>query len=132
MPVEVNDANRLSDAGTWTLRPTSPALATIADLTDAFPTRRYLERPPKEAPFRGGLTSGVRVGGKGWTLKASLAIDSDEELTEDLVLDSLPQPPRREPARVRVPFTRAVLDAAPAQSPERRWTRHAMRLETVA
>jgi len=132
VPVEVNDANRLSDAGTWTLRPTSPALAKITDLTDAFPTRRYLERPPKETPFRGGLMSGIRVGGKGWTLKTTLAVDSDEELTEDLVLDSLPQPPRREPARVRVPFTRAVLDAAPAQSPERRWTRHAMRLETVA
>jgi hypothetical protein len=72
------------------------------------------------------------VGGKGWTFRASLAVDSDEELTDDLVLDSLPQPPRHEPPRVRVPFPKAILQAAPAQSAERRWTRHAIRLETVA
>jgi hypothetical protein len=130
--VEVNDANPLADGGTWTLRPTSPALARISDLKAAFPTRRYLERPPKETPFRGDLGSGIRVGGKGWTFRASLAVDSDEELTDDLVLDSLPQPPRHEPPRVRVPFPKAILQAAPAQSAERRWTRHAIRLETVA
>ena len=128
----MNDANPLSDGGTWTLRPTSPALAAITQLTDVFPTRRYIKRPPKEKPFQPGLGSGIRVGGMGWALRAEFAVSSDEDQTEDLVLDTLPQPPRREPGHVRIPLTRAVLDSAPAQSPERRWSRHVMHLETVA
>jgi hypothetical protein len=132
VPLEVNDANSLTDPGTWTLRPTSSALAKVSDLTDVFPTRRYLERPPKDTPFRADLASGVRVGGTGWTFQVSGAVESDEEAREDLVLDSLPQPPRRERAPVRVPLTTALLDAAPALSPQRRWTRHPVRLGAVA
>jgi len=72
------------------------------------------------------------VGGTGFTLQPTLAVGSDEESTEDLILDSLPKPPRREPAHVRVPLPKAMLEAAPASSPERRWTRHTLRLEEVA
>jgi hypothetical protein len=61
-----------------------------------------------------------------------LAIESDEDITEDLVLDSLPVPPQRTPVPVRVRVEDAVLVAAPVQSQERKWTRHALVLEEVA
>lgn len=130
--LEVHDANRLSDPGVWTLAPASGGLAKLADLTDVFPTRRYLKKPPKETPFRGGLVSGARVGGQGWTVPTTLAIESDESLTEDLVLDSLPVAPQRVPPDLRVHLVDAIRVAAPAQSPERKWTRHTMKLDEVA
>jgi hypothetical protein len=130
--LEVHDANRLSDPGAWTLKPASGGLAKISDLTDVFPTRRYLQKPPKETPFRGGLVSGTRVGGQGWNAPTALAIVSDESLTEDLVLDSLPLPPQRVTPVIRVHLVDAIRVAVPTQSPERKWTRHAMRLEAVA
>jgi hypothetical protein len=129
--LEVHDANELADPGTWSLRSTSPGVRKLADLTDAFPTRRYLKRPPKETPFRGGITSGARLGATDWTLNRSLAMPSDEQTTEDLVLDSLPAPPTRQRVPVRVRIEQAVLDAAPARSPQRKWTRHALLLRVV-
>jgi len=130
--LEVHDANRLSDAGVWTLAPASGGLAKVSDLTDVFPTRRYLQKPPKETPFRGGLVSGARVGGQGWTVPTTLAIESDESLTEDLVLDSLPVPPQRVRPDLRVHLVDAIRVAVATQSPERKWTRHTMKLEEVA
>jgi len=129
--LEVHDANQLSDPGAWTLQPATGGLRKISDLTDVFPTRRYLQRPPKETPFRGGLVSGARVGGHGWSFRSDLAVESDESLTEDLVLDSLPVRPKRAPFQVFVPMVDAVLVAAPTRSPERAWTRHVLRLEDV-
>ena len=129
--LEVHDANSLADRGVWTLRPGAQGLTKVADLTDVFPTRRYLRKPPKETPFRGGLASGVRVGGAGWTFTPALAITSDEGTTEDLVLDSLPTPPKRVKADVRVPLRDAIRVAAPTRSPERKWNRHTLLLETV-
>jgi hypothetical protein len=129
--VEVYDAHRLSDPGTWTLQSDTGGLAKVSDLTDVFPTRRYLARPPKETPFQGGLASGVRVGGQGWSVRTDLAIESDESITEDLVLDSIHAPPRRVASHVRVPLADAARVAAPTRSPERKWTRHTLRLEPV-
>jgi len=129
--LEVHDANQLSDPGAWTLQPATGELRKVSDLTDVFPTRRYLKRPPKETPFRGGLASGARVAGHGWSFRADLAIESDESLTEDLVLDSLPVRPKRMPLHVFVPMDDAVLLAAPTRSIERKWTRHELRLEDV-
>jgi hypothetical protein len=131
--LEVYDAHRLSDPGVWTLQPDTGGLAKVSDLTDVFPTRRYLAKPPKETPFRGGLPSGVRVGGQGWSARTDLAIESDESMTEDLVLDSIPaRPPRRVASHVRVALADAVRVAAPTRAPERKWTRHTLRLEPVA
>jgi hypothetical protein len=130
--VEVNDANPLVDRGTWTLRTTTTTLKTVSTLTVVFPTRRYLQKPPKEAPFRGGLTSGIRVGGAGWTLRDDAAVSSDEELTEDLVVDSLPVRPARSKTLVRLPFDRAIRVAAPTLSVERKWTRHVLLLESAS
>ncbi len=130
--LEVHDANGLTDPGAWALRPATAGLVKVSDLTDVFPTRRYLRKPPKEAPFRDGLVAGARFGGGGWTLDTALAVESDEALTEDLVLDSLPVRPRRVRAEIRVPFLDALLVAGPAQSPERKWTRHVLRLESVS
>jgi hypothetical protein len=129
--LEVHDANPLSDPGAWTLQPASSGLRKVSDLTDVFPTRRYLKRPPKETPFRGGLVSGARVGGHGWSFRADLAVESDESLTEDLVVDSLPVRATRMPVNVVVPMVDAVLVAAPTRSIERTWTRHVLRLEDV-
>ena len=131
VPIEVHDANGLRDPGIWSLRPDG-RLRKVADLTDVFPTRRYLQRPPAEAPFRGGLVCGVRVAGSGWTFDPARAVGSDEEATEDLVLDSLPQPPRRVTGAVRVALLDALLVAAPSQAPERRWTRHLVKLEAMS
>jgi hypothetical protein len=132
VPIEVHDANLLSDPGVWTLRPGSGSVEKIADLTDVFPTRRYLQRPPKEAPFRGDLIAGARLATDRWTIDAALAVGSEEDTTEDLVLDSLAVPPRRIPAPFRVALLDAMLVAAPAQAPQRKWTRHALRLEAVS
>jgi hypothetical protein len=129
--LEVHDANQLSDPGAWTLQPVTAELRKVSDLTDVFPTRRYLQRPSKETPFRGGLVSGARVGGHGWSVRADLAIESDESLTEDLVLDSLPIRPKRVPFNVFVPMVDAILVAAPTRSSERKWTRHVLALEGV-
>ena len=124
--LEVHDANRLSDPGAWTLQPATGGLRKVSDITDVFPTRRYLQRPPKETPFRGGLVAGARVGGHGWSVRADLAVESDESITEDLVLDSLPVRPKRLPLNVFVPIVDAVLVAAPTRSIERKWTRHTL------
>jgi hypothetical protein len=129
--LEVHDANKLSDPGAWTLQPATSGLTKVSDLTDVFPTRRYLQRPPKETPFRGGLVSGARLAGQGWSFRSDLAVESDESLTEDLVLDSLPVRPRRLPLHVFVPMADAVLVAAPTRSSERKWTRHELTLEAV-
>ena len=129
--LEMHDANQLSDPGAWMLQPATGGLRKVADLTDVFPTRRYLRRPPKETPFRGGLVSGVRMGGHGWSVPSELAVESDESLTEDLVLDSLPVKPKRLPLNIFVPIFDAVLVAAPTRSVERKWTRHTMMLEDV-
>ncbi|HEY9463910.1 MAG TPA: DUF6603 domain-containing protein [Vicinamibacterales bacterium] len=129
--LEVHDANTLSDPGAWTLQPATSGLTKVSDLTDVFPTRRYLQRPPKETPFRGGLVSGARVAGQGWSFRSDLAVESDESLTEDLVLDSLPVRPKRLPLHVFVPMADAVLVAAPTRSSERKWTRHELTLEAV-
>ena len=129
--LEVHDANQLSDPGRWTLQAATGGLAKVSDLTDVFPTRRYLHRPPKETPFRGGLVSGARVGGQGWSVRTDLAIESDESITEDLVLDSLPVRPKRVPLNIFVPIVDAVLVAAPTRSIERKWTRHTLVLEKV-
>ncbi|HEU4694465.1 MAG TPA: DUF6603 domain-containing protein [Vicinamibacterales bacterium] len=129
--LEVHDANSLADRGAWTLRPATQGLTKVSDLTDVFPTRRYLRKPPKETPFRGGLTSGVRVGGAGWTFTPALAIESDEGTTEDLVLDSLPTPPKRVKSDVRVPLRDAVIHSAPTRARERKWNRHTIELEAV-
>ena len=106
-------------------------LRKVSDITDAFPTRRYLQRPPKESPFRGGLIAGARVGGHGWSVRDDLAIESDESITEDLVLDSLPVRPKRLPLNIFVPIFDAVRVAAPTRSIERKWTRHTLMLEDV-
>ena len=76
--------------------------------------------------------SGARVGGQGWTVPTTLAIESDESLTEDLVLDSLPVPPQRVRPDLRVHLVDAIRVAVATQSPERKWTRHTMKLEEVA
>ena len=129
--LEMHDANQLSDPGAWTLQPATGGLRKVSDITDVFPTRRYLRSPPKETPFRGGLIAGARVGGHGWSVRDDLAIESDESLTEDLVLDSLPIRPKRVPINVFIPMVDAVLVAAPTRSIERKWTRHTMVLEDV-
>jgi hypothetical protein len=130
--LEVHDANRLSDRGVWTVRPATAGLARVADLKDVFPTRRYLQKPPKDAPFRGGLASGVRVGGHGWSVDTRFAIISNEDDTEDLVLDSIPIPPQRTRLGLHVQLADAVLVASPARFIERKWTRHTLRLESIA
>jgi hypothetical protein len=104
----------------------------VADLTDVFPSRRYLQRPPKEALFRGGLVSGVRLASRNVTFDSSLAVGSDEDTTEDLVLDSIPLPPARVPAPFKLPLKAALRIAVPAQAPQRRWTRHALHLEALS
>jgi hypothetical protein len=129
--IDRNDANDLSDAGVWTLVPAA-GLRKETDLTDVFPTRRYLRRPPKETPFRSGLLCGARLAGTPWTFTASAAVASDEEATEDLVLDSLPVRPRRVRLPVLVAIGDAVLVASPSRAPSRRWSRHAIGLEAVA
>jgi len=129
--LEVHDANELADRGAWSLRPASAGLDKLADLTDAFPTRRYLKQPPKQTPFRGNLVCGARLGSTQWTLDRRLAVASDEDTTEDLVLDSLPAPPTRQRVPLRMRIEDAVRVAAPAQAPERKWTRHAFLLKAV-
>ncbi len=43
----------------------------MSDLTDVFPTRRYLRKPPKDQPFRGGLaTRRSRFGSAAWSVPA--------------------------------------------------------------
>ena len=128
--LEVNDANTLADPGTWKLTPTA-GLAKVADLTDVFPTRRYLRKPPKEVPFRGGLACGARFGGAGWQVPGN-AVPSDESSTEDSVQDTLPvhQPTTGLPNRVR--FEDAIQLSAPTSAVERRWTRHGVVLEALA
>ena len=106
--LEVYDASGLSDAGAWRLVGTG-GVAKLSDLTDVFPTRRYLRKPPKEQPFRGGLASGARFGSTAWSVPAG-AVASDESLTEDRVLDSLtvppPQPATGHPLNVALPLRR--------------------------
>ena len=132
--LEVYDASGLSDAGTWHLVGTG-GVAKVSDLTDVFPTRRYLRKPPKEQPFRGGLSSGARFGSTAWSVPAG-AVASDESLTEDRVLDSLmvppPQPATGHPLNVGVHFAEAILVAAPTRAPERKWTRHVVALEAAS
>jgi hypothetical protein len=134
IPLEVYDANGLSDSGTWRLVGTA-GLTKVADLTDVFPTRRYLRKPPKETPFRGGLACGARFGGKGWTVPQG-AVASDESLTEDRVMDTLmvppPQPAPSSPVPLGVGFVEAIRFASPASAVERKWTRHAVTLEATA
>ena len=131
--LEVYDANGLSDAGTWRLVGTG-GVAKMSDLTDVFPTRRYLRKPPKDQPFRGGLASGARFGSTAWSVPAG-AVASDESLTEDRVLDSLmvppPQPATGHPLNVGVHFAEAILIAAPTRAAERKWTRHVVALEAT-
>ena len=91
--------------------------------------RRYREKPPKETPFQRGLVSGARFGGAGWDVRKELAVGSDEDATEDLVLDSLPVPPRRIRVPIRVLLGDAVRSSAPSRSVDRNWTRHAILLE---
>ena len=128
--LEVNDANTLADPGTWTLSATG-GLTKIADLTDVFPTRRYLRKPPKDRAFRGGLAAGARFGGAGWTV-AQGAVESDESATEDSIQDTLPVDAPRTRVPIRVRLEEAIRMAAPAAAAERRWTRHAVLLERVA
>jgi hypothetical protein len=127
--IEVHDRNPLSDGGTWTLSSTTAGLAKSGDLTDVFPMRRYRAKPPKETPFQRGLVSGARFGGSGWDVHEELAVGSDEDAAEDLVLDSLPQPPRRIRVPVRVLLSDAARLSAPTLSIDRNWTRHAILLE---
>jgi hypothetical protein len=133
--LEVYDASGLSDAGTWRLTGTS-GIAKMDDLTDVFPTRRYLRKPPKETPFRGGLVCGARFGSTVWSVPPGLAVKSDESLTEDKVLDSLmvppPQPAPHTPLNVGIHFDEAMQFAAPTRAPERKWTRHVAVLEAVS
>jgi hypothetical protein len=56
-------------------------------------------------------------------------VPSDEEATEDLVLDSLPVPPQRLKVPVRVPLGDALRVSAPTMAVARKWTRHAAVLE---
>ena len=132
--LEVYDAHGLSDAGTWQLVGTG-GVAKMSDLTDVFPTRRYLRKPPKDQPFRGGLASGARFGSTAWSVPAG-AVASDESLTEDRVLDSLmvppPQPATGHPLNVGLHFAEAILIAAPTRAVERKWTRHAVVLEAAS
>jgi hypothetical protein len=132
--LEVYDAHGLSDAGTWQLVGTG-GVAKMSDLTDVFPTRRYLRKPPKDQPFRGGLTSGARFGSTAWSVPAG-AVASDESLTEDRVLDSLmvppPQPATGHPLSVGLDLAEAILIAAPTRAVERKWTRHAVVLEAAS
>jgi hypothetical protein len=100
-----------------------------------FPTRRYLRKPPKDQPFRGGLASGARFGSTAWSVPAG-AVASDESLTEDRVLDSLmvppPQPATGHPLKVGIHVAEAILIAAPTRAAERKWTRHAVVLEAMS
>jgi hypothetical protein len=128
--LEVNDANTLSDPGTWTLSATG-GLTKVSDLTDVFPTRRYLRKPPKETAFRGGLAAGARFGGFGWTVPSG-AVGSDESKTEDSIQDTLPVRPPKTSVPVRIRLEDAILTAAPTAAIERRWTRHTVILERVA
>ena len=109
-------------------------IAKLSDLTDVFPTRRYLRKPPKEQPFRGGLSSGARFGSTAWSVPAD-AVASDESLTEDRVLDSLmvppPQPATGHPLNVGIHFAEAIQFAAPTRAVERKWTRHVVALEAT-
>jgi len=129
--LEVHDRNRLSDGGTWSLTPISAGLVKLADVNDVFPMRRYRAKPPKETPFKDGLAAGARFGGAGWDTRTTLAVGSDEDATDDLVLDSLPVPPRRARIPVRVAMIDALGIAAPTRAVERKWTRHGIVLESV-
>lgn len=128
--LEVNDANTLADPGTWTLSATG-GLTKVADLTDVFPTRRYLRKPPKDIAFRGGLAAGARFGGAGWNVPQA-AVESDESATEDSIQDTLPIHPPSTSLPIRVRLEEAILMAAPTSAIERRWTRHTVILERVA
>jgi hypothetical protein len=132
--LEVYDAHGLSDAGTWQLVGTG-GVAKMSDLTDVFPTRRYLRKPPKDQPFRGGLASGARFGSTAWSVPAG-AVASDESLTEDRVLDSLmvppPQPAAGHPLSVGLDFAEAILISGPTRAIERKWTRHTVVLEAAS
>jgi hypothetical protein len=133
--LEACDASGLSDAGTWHLVGTG-GIAKLDDLTDVFPTRRYLRKPPKETPFRGGLACGARFGSISWSVPPGAAVASDESLTEDKVMDSLmerpPQPAPNTPLPVGLHFAEALQFAAPTRATERKWTRHAVVLEKTA
>jgi hypothetical protein len=129
--IEVHDRNRLSDGGTWTLTPATGAVLKIEDVRDVFPMRRYRKSPPKETPFQSGLACGAVFGNPGWDARRELAVSSDEAATDDLVLDSLPTPPKRVKVPVRVPLEDALLHASPTRFSERRWTRHDVVLEAV-
>jgi hypothetical protein len=129
--IEVNDRNALSDAGTWTLTPTTGTVVKIADVKDVFPTRRYRAKPPKDAPFQPDLACGAVFGNTGWDARRELAISSDEDATDDLVLDSLPVPPKRVRVPARVRLDDAVLLASPTAFPDRKWTRHDVVLQAV-
>ncbi len=132
--LEVYDASGLSDAGTWRLVGTN-GVAKLEDLTDVFPTRRYLRKPPKETPFRGGLVCGARFGSTAWSVAPGAAVASDESLTEDRVMDSLmappPQPAPHTPLNIGLHFAEALQFAGPTRASERKWTRHAMVLEAA-
>lgn len=132
--LEVYDAHGLSDAGAWQLVGTGN-VAKMSDLTDVFPTRRYLRKPPNDQPFRGNLASGARFGSTAWSVPSG-AVASDESLTEDRVLDSLvvppPQPATGHPLNVGLHFEEAILIAAPSRAVERKWTRHAVVLEAAS
>jgi hypothetical protein len=128
--LEVNDANTLADPGTWKLTPTG-GLAKVSDLTDVFPTRRYLRKPAREVPFRGGLACGARFGGAGWQVPPN-PVPSDESSTEDSIQDTLPvhQPTTGLPNRVQIEV--AIQLSTPTSAVERRWTRHDVILEAIA
>ena len=128
--LEVNDANTLTDPGSWTLA-ASGGVTKVADLTDAFPTRRYLRKPPKDTAFRGGLAAGARFGGAGWIVPPG-AVASDESATEDSIQDTLPVQPPGASVPIRVRVEDAILIAAPTSATERRWSRHTVLLERSA
>lgn len=86
-PLEVFEGNPLSDPGVWTLTCTGASgLAKLSDVSDVFPERRFVAEPSKERPFRGGLTSGARLGRADWDV-STVAIAVDSTATDDVVVD---------------------------------------------
>lgn len=128
--LEVHDRNPLSDAGTWKLEPAG-GLTWIEDVRDVFPMRRYRRKPPKETPFESGRICGARFGDTGWNARADLAVSSEENASEDLVVDSLPVPLKRMRFGTRVGLDAGMLHASATRSADRRWTRHKPELVRV-
>ena len=104
----------------------------MSDLTDVFPTRRYLQRPPKETPFRGGLVSGARVGGHGWSFRA-ISQSKVTSRSPRIWCSTASRSGRNEClSRSSFPWWMPSSSPRPRDRSNARWTRHVLRLEDSA